>query len=62
MAVWVARWVCVCVCECIKARTGRQVEREGRQTGRGRQKEGRQTRFKVAPLIKPPGGAIVLIN
>lgn len=54
--------VCVCVCECIKAKTGRQVERECRQTGKGRQKEGRQNRFKVAPLIKPPGGAIVLIN
>lgn len=60
MAVWVA--LCVCVCECIKAKRGRQVERECIQTGRGRQREGRQSRFKVAPLIKPPGGAIVLIN
>lgn len=55
-------WLCVCVCECIKAKTGRQVERECSQTGKGRQKEGRQSLFKVAPLIKPPGGAIVLIN
>lgn len=57
-----AVWVVLCVCDCIKAKTSRLVEREGRQTGRGRQQDGRQTRFKVAPLIKPPGGAIVLIN